>query len=111
LNESNALLWIILLHTHELRLHAGAVADSNGIPVTLPPLTQRQAAEVVADVWAESMPQKDERADYRWWYRQYSCQTPYEVLGDVPETLQPRLFALRDALLQDPRVEAVVVEE
>jgi hypothetical protein len=102
---------MVLLHTHEIQLRPGVIADASGAPASCAPLTQRDAAEVVASVWADSVGGEDERAAAAYWYRKVNTQAPYEVLDDVPETFRVRLLRLRDALAQDPRVAAVVADD
>ncbi len=111
LSEGDALLAMVLLHTHAIDLHPGAVAGGNGTPSALPALTQRDAAEVIAALWADLRPSHDAEATTAYWYRQYNIQTPYEVFDDVPDSLKPRLIELRDRLARDPRVAAVVAED
>jgi hypothetical protein len=111
LTELDALLWMVLLHTHEIRLRPGAVSSSNGEPLSFAALTQRHAGEVMAGIWSDFYPDPGDRGNYAYWYRQYNTQTPYEVLEDVPAPLLPRLTELRAALSRDPRVAAVVPED
>jgi hypothetical protein len=111
LSESDALLWMVLLHTHTIHVRADAIAGANAIPPSFPALTQRGAAEIVARVWSEMKPQQVERANYVYWYQQFNTQTPYEVIEDVPEALLPRLVELRDTLMRDSRVASVEAED
>ncbi len=111
LSESDALLWMVLLHTHTIQVRADAIAGANGIPPSIAALTQRGAAEVVARVWSEMKPDEVERANYVYWYRLFNTQTPYEVIEDVPEALLPRLVELRDTLMRDSRVAGVAAED
>jgi hypothetical protein len=101
---------MVLLHTHAIHLRLDAIAGANGLPSSFAALTQRGAAEVVANVWSELKPQQDQRSKYVYWYWQYNTQTPYEVLEDVPDAVLPRLVELRDALARDPRVARVEPE-
>ncbi|HZT78783.1 MAG TPA: hypothetical protein VFA26_01055 [Gemmataceae bacterium] len=111
LAESDALLWMVLLHTHEIRLHPGIVTDGDRGLVSFAALTQRHVASVIADLWAERKGDRDERSDYAYWYRLYNTQAPYETLADVPTSLLPRISELRGALAQAPGVAAVVPED
>jgi hypothetical protein len=113
LTEEDALLWMVLLHTHAIHLRPGTILEgcgNNGTdgPIVLPPETQRGVASVMAALWPN---RSDERADYIYWYWQYNTRVPYEVLSDVPADLMPRLLKLRDLLAQDPRVAAVVEDD
>lgn len=110
LTEDDALLWMVLFHTHLIHLRPGSLAG-NGMadPLeVLPAETQRGAAEIIATLWPD---RHDERAGYVYWYWQYNTRTPYEVLDAVPEELRPRLLKLRDLLTRDPRVVTVVEED
>jgi hypothetical protein len=111
-SEPDALLWMVLLHTHEIRMKPGAATNSNGSPVTaFAAITQRHAAQVVAELWSERRPTDIERSSYAYWYHQYNSRTPYEVFSDTPESLVARLIELREVLASDPRVDAVVPED
>jgi hypothetical protein len=113
LAEYDALLWMVLLHTHAIHLRSGVLSDGwtagrNGENVVLPAITQRHAASVIAALWQR---RDDERAKYVYWYRQFNTRTPYEVLDDVPEEMKADLVKLRALLAADPRVAAVVEED
>jgi len=114
LTEEDALLWMVLLHTHEIHLRPGVLtndsADQGKTGVTvLSPDTQRGAASVIAALWPDRTDSK--RCEYTYWYWQYNTMTPYEVLDDVPQDQLERIFELRDALAKDPCVAAVVKVE
>jgi hypothetical protein len=106
LTEEDALLWMVLIHTHEIHLRVPMLGDALGV-TTLAPATQRQAASVIAALWPDRASQQ---AEYTFWYREYQLKTPYEDISDVPPHLLARLVQLREALLQDPRVASVVEE-
>ncbi len=113
LTEEDALSWMILLHTHEIHMHLGSLAngfndESESTMKVLPAETQRSVAKIVAAVWPDRSDRV--RCDYTYWYWLYNTQTPYEDLGDVPKDRLARVLKLRDALAQDPRVAAVVEE-
>ena len=113
LTEEDALLWMVLLHTHEIHLRPSVLSSRrNGEQVeetvVLPAETQRGAASVIAALWPN---RKDERANYVYWYWQYNTRTPYEVLDAVPEDQRTRLFKLRNLLASDPRIAAIVEED
>jgi hypothetical protein len=111
LTEADALLWMVLLHTHGIRLRPGVVTGADPGLTEFPALTQRGAAGVVADLWADLKDRQDKRSDYTYWYHQYNSQVPYEVIGEVPDSLQPRLTELRDALARDSRIASVTPED
>jgi hypothetical protein len=111
LTEADALLWMVLLHTHELHLQPGVMEGADPSLTVVPALTQRGAAAVVADLWADLEGRQDRRSDYTYWYHQYNSRVPYEVVIDVPESLRPRLIELREALARDSRVASVTPED
>jgi hypothetical protein len=113
LTEDDALSWMILLHTHQIRLEPGTLDGDQGAahagePPALGAETQRGAAKVVAALWPD---RNDRRADYAYWYSQYNTRTPYEVLSDVPQDRLARVLDFRRALAAEPQVAAVVEEE
>lgn len=113
LTEEDALLWMVLLHTHAIHLLPGVFFSSrNGERAeevkVLPAETQRGAASDIAILWPD---RTDERASYVYWLRHYNLRTPYEVLDAVPEDQRTRLFELRHLLAGDPRVAAVIEED
>jgi hypothetical protein len=110
LTESDALLWMVLLHTHEIRLRPGSVG-ANGSALVLSAITQRHAAEVVARLWAMRNGDQGQPAQSAYWYGRYNRETPFEILDDVPDVLRARLTELRDVLSHDSRVEAITPEE
>jgi hypothetical protein len=113
LTEEDALLWMVLLHTHEIHLRPEVLSNrGNGeqgeeIKV-LPAETQRGAASAIAILWPD---RTDTRANDVYWYHQYNTRTPYEVLDAVPYDQRTRLMELRYLLASDPRVAAVVEED
>ncbi len=110
LTGEDALFWMALLHTHEIRLPPGVLHDPNGREIlVLPPETQRGAAAVIAALWRKrSDPQ---RTSYAYWYGEYNRRTPYEVFGDAPPPHQERIRQFRDALARDRRVLEIRPEE
>lgn len=113
LTEEDALLWMVLLHTHEIHLRPGVLSNrGDGVQaeeiVVLPSDTQRGAASIIAALWPD---RTDERANYAYWYFQYNTRTRYEALDVVPEEQRTRLFQLRQLLAKDSRVAAVVEED
>jgi hypothetical protein len=105
----DVLLFMVLLHTHDLYLKAGVTLEDvkrcdDASPLTLPAITRRHAAEVVASLW----PAGDKRGEEQYWYSHFVNSTPFEVLSDVPAEGLRRLLELKELLLCDPRVEAVV---
>jgi hypothetical protein len=107
LSEEDAFMWMVLLHTHEIHLRPGVLADRPAV-CCLAALTQRHAASVIAELWPD---RKDsQRTEYVYWYVSYCGRMP-QVLSALPPEMLPRLFALHDALSADPRVTAVVEED
>ena len=104
LSEEEALLWMALIHLYDIRLVRGTLIDAPDITV-LEAATEREAAEVIADLWSA---RADERARYHYWYHAYQAHR-YQVPSDVPSDHMRRIVQLRESLLRDPRV--VGVEE
>ena len=102
-SEEDALVWMILLHTHQIYLQ-----DRSRPETHLAALTQRGAAEVVAHFWPD---RSDERSNYWYWYRLYNTKTPFEDLSQVPPNLMARLVQFRDLLAKNPQIQAIVEEE
>jgi hypothetical protein len=112
LTEDDALLWMVLLHTHSLHLRPdlllGDTAEEQAKKVViLPAETQRGSARVIAALWPD---RTEPRAHYAYWYGLYNDRTPYEDLREVPQVRLSRLLELRRALAEDPYVVAVVEE-
>lgn len=102
LTEEDALLWMVLLHTHAIHLSPGVLAEE---AIVLSAETQRGVASIIADLWPD---RADERSNDAYWYRQYNTRTPYEVLEDVPRDLLSPILRLREILSRDPRVSAII---
>jgi hypothetical protein len=105
----DVLLYMVLLHTHDLYLKPGVVLEDVIMkdvtkPLLLPAITRRHAAEVVASLWSSA----DKRGAEDYWYSLFIKTTPYEVLSDVPTPSRERVMELKELLLCDPRVEAVL---
>lgn len=120
LTEPDALLWMVLLHTHEIRVHSSAIAGVIPSPTTpeivrLPALTQNGVATVAAQLWGEIKKKRGRPADDRsapsYWYWKYNTEARYEFINDVPQPLHDRLFEFRDRLKTDPRVVDVLPED
>jgi len=108
-DDENVLLYMVLLHTHDLYLKPeiaieDVITKDVTKPLLLPALTRRHAAEVVASLW----PSTDKRGAEDYWYSHFIRTTPYEVLSDVPAQSRERVMELKELLLCDPRVEAVL---
>ncbi len=103
LTEEDALLWMALLHTHEICLRPGSLDDGSDQDVqVLPADTQRGAAAAIAALWGERS--NGRRTSYVYWYGEYSRRTPYEDFSDIPGPHRERIRQLRDALTSDDRV-------
>src|SRR5271167_3403318 len=77
LSEPDALLWMVLLHTHHIRTRLGTATSRNGKPVIdFPAVTQRHAAEIVAGFWSERHPEDRQRSGYQYWYHAFNTRTP-----------------------------------
>ena len=103
LSEEDALLWMALLHTHEIHLRPGILEDLNvGSVAILPPDTRRGVAAVIAALWRKRS--DPVRTNYLYWYNQYGQRTPYELFESAPAAHQERIRQFREALLADDRV-------
>ena len=109
-SEEDALVWMILLHTHQfcLRNLAAEPEGTNQRETRLAPLTQRCAGEVIAHFWPD---RSDERANYYYWYKLYNTKTPFEDLTELSPNLMARLVQFRDLLAKNPQIQAIVEEE
>ncbi|GEM_PF-2205014 len=99
--------WMVLLHTHKIQL-AGACLEDSPTSV-LYSVTQRGAASVAANLWGNR--EDKERTRYEHWYRRYSLEGQYESIGSVPSEMAKRIGALRQRLLSNPLVTAVIPED
>jgi hypothetical protein len=105
----DVLLYMVLLHTHDIYLKAGVVLDDviandASKPLLIQAITQRHAAEVVGALWSPN----DEKGQYEHWYWLFCKTTPYQVSSEIPPAELARMMELKALLLSDPRVEAVV---
>lgn len=107
LTEEDALLWMTLLHTHEIQLVEPLLDDCPGM-TTLAAITQRHTADIIADLWPDR--QDRERTNYVYWYHTWLITRPAEFLDEVKESDLSRLLQLREQLMREPRIKAVVEE-
>jgi hypothetical protein len=104
-NEQELLRWMLLLHTHRIRL-ASPMPLGFPDPCVLPPLTQRGAAKVAAFIWIH---QRDKvRSDYRYWYREYAEK--FQSNSEIPPDEAPEIEKLRERLESDKRVKAIELQ-
>ena len=117
LAENDALLWMVLLHTHSVHLHARWACATwrkhqTGGVVILPPHTQRGVAAVIAKLWREQEQRAssvdEQRSHYVYWYWQLNTGSSFEDIEDVPAELRRGIEEFREALARDPRVVAVL---
>jgi len=118
LTEEDALLWMVLLHTHSVQIWSEFVEEpwqrhAQDGNVLLHPGTQRQVASVIAALWGKikqkrTRPLDETRSRYLHWYYEFNTRVPYETVAEVPAQLRKRLDELRDLLARDPRVFAVI---
>ena len=110
ISEDDALLWMALLHTHEIHLRPGTLEDLDSSDVVvLPPDTRRCVASVIAALWRKRADPL--RTNYIYWYNQYGQRTPYELLESAPPAHQERIRHFREALMRDDRVVDVRPED
>lgn len=99
-SEEETLEWMVIHHTHHIRLRPIRGAQ----PVALAALTQRGAAAVIAALWPD---RDDQRSEYTFWHKNFITRTPYEVLGAIPQELIPALQEKLDRLRNVPWVDSV----
>jgi hypothetical protein len=104
-NEEELLMWMALIHTHQI-LFAGPFLKDAQNPMVLEPATQRSAAATVADLW--SLREDKQRTSYVYWYRRYQREMPYSTMTQVPPDRAGQIEILRQRLQSDPRVKAVL---
>jgi hypothetical protein len=108
LNEEDALVVMILLHTHGIGLTRPVLSDPPGV-TDLAAITQRHAAEVVAGLWPDRA--DPDRTNYAWWYWRFNTQVPFESIDDVPHPCRGRVKDLRRRLEGHPLVACVRSED
>lgn len=106
LKDDDVLLFMILLHTHEIHLQPGVLLDDvacDGIhPLVLAPLTQNQPANVAASL----RPADATRNRNHHWYSRFGEFDPHAIPADRQERFGQLLARLR----LDPRIAAVEEE-
>lgn len=100
-DERELLLWMVLMHTHQIKLSTACLVDAPTVSV-IEPATQRVAADVIAELW----PGRDdkEKKSYAYWYRKYQIEVPYETLADLPSEMTLQIERLRKKVESDSRV-------
>ena len=106
LNEEGALLWMMLLHSHSIRLRAPLLADLPG-GTDLHGLTWNGAADVIAKLWPD---RTDQRADPNYWFWEIHSRRYPESARDLPPEMYQRLLQLREQLAAHPDVASVIEE-
>ena len=106
LTEEEALLWMVLLHSHRVQLRLPLAADAPGI-TEFAALTLRGAAATVAALWPD---RGDERASYLYWYWAWNSNPFPETVSDMPAELRRRVMQLRDRIAAHPDVADVSAE-
>ena len=105
--QEEALLWMVLIHTHEVHLRPGVLVDDDGsevrdeVPV-LPPTTQHMASEILASLWRGSEDARLRNPIY--WYRKYTDLGPIEDIADANASIRRGVGALRNKLAAAPHV-------
>jgi hypothetical protein len=103
-NEDELLLWMVLIHTHQIRLSSALLVDAHAVSV-IEPATQRVAAGVIAELWPGINDM--EKTSYAYWYRKYQLKTPFETLADLPSEKVLQIEKLRRKVESDSRVVAL----
>lgn len=99
--------WMVLLHTHKVQLVSACPEDSPTAIVY--GATQRGVASLAAKLWGNR--EDKERTRYEHWYKRYSMEGQYESIDSVPPEMLKRIEVLRQRLLSNPLVKAVIPEE
>jgi hypothetical protein len=107
-SDDTAHALMIVLHTHVLHLHDGALTDAPEIRIMLP-ITQRHAAEVAAAAWPVRTDAA--RTDYRHWYWEFNTRTPFEDAADVTPAWAAPVDAMRSRLATHVLVAKIVPED
>lgn len=107
-DDLTVLLWMVILHVHDLLLHASVqledvVSEDATKPICLPAITRRHAANVMASLW----PSNSQRGKEDYWYSLFLKETPFEVISDVPAEHSDRILAMKELMLCDPRIAAI----
>jgi hypothetical protein len=90
--EDDALALMIVLHTHRLRLGGIALTDRPGVS-ELAAITQRHAAEVIAEAWPTR--EDRDRTSREHWYCAFNARTPFEVVDDIAPEWRSRVERVR----------------
>lgn len=104
LSEEDAPLWMLLLHTHQIRLRAPLMIDAPN-ETSIHALTWRGAADVMAHLWPA---RSGKGADPNYWYWEYTRRHFPERVSDFPQALATRVGEMRDRLNAHPDVADVV---
>jgi hypothetical protein len=103
--DEEFLLWMVLIHTHQIALTELFVQDVPSLTV-VEPATHRAAASAIADLWPAR--EDKDKVSYIYWYRAYQLKTPYETMEAVPPESAARIEKLRQKVESDPRVASVI---
>ena len=104
-DEAEMLLWMNLIHTHQIELVAACLEDAPNLTI-IDAATERMAASVLAELWPDR--RDKDRTRYEYWYRQYVLQA--DSRAEAPPNKVARVEALRQKLESDSRVKRVTVE-
>jgi hypothetical protein len=105
LTTEDALLWMALLHTHEIHFRLSLLSDRPSV-MSVAPITRNEVAEVMAALWRGR--KNVERASSTFWLHEYAEKAGWECIEDIPAEKANRLQELRDQLATDPRILKVV---
>jgi hypothetical protein len=108
MTADDALLWMTLLHTHEIHFRRPLLSDRPSV-TSLAAITERHAADVMAALWHGR--KRLERASSTFWWYEYREKAGYQTVEDVPLDSLHRLRQLRDQLATDPRIEKIIPED
>jgi len=108
MTAEDALLWMALLHTHEIHFREPLLRDRPTV-THLAPITSRHAADVMAALWRGR--KRAERGTSSFWYHEYNEKAGYQIVDNISPDRLHRLQELRDQLATDPRILRIVPED
>jgi hypothetical protein len=91
-SDDEVLSLMIVLHTHEFAVSDCVTLVDAGEARVLAAQTRWGAADAVSSAF----PADDRRLRYTnsYWYHQYCCRTPFEVIADVPANWRENVDAI-----------------
>ena len=108
--DREALIFMTLLHTHQIEVKSGVVIDETGNVVSvLHAVTQREAAKVIAELWRDRS--DSDRTNYTYWYRRFNEEISAETTDVLTSADREILMRLKDMLMADQRLIQITEED